>query len=115
MEFDFTGNPTLSFDKAKKSVGREVVKIDFQKVSLAKGWKKESGKDKKLSIKLDKPSDAENYELLLPCEDKEGKLFNIHVVLKKKAATPAEESKPAIPEEKPDERIKPDGDLIREA
>ncbi len=115
LEFDFTGNPTLSFDKAKKSVGREVVKIDFQKVSLAKGWIKESGKDKKLSIKLNKPSDAENYEFLLPCEDKEGKLFNIHVVLKKKAATPAEESKPAIPEEKPDERIKPDGDLIREA
>ncbi|MGN0257063.1 MAG: Stp1/IreP family PP2C-type Ser/Thr phosphatase [Bacteroides sp.] len=121
LEFDITGNPTLSFDKAKKSLGREVVKIDFQKVGLAKGWIKESGKDKQLLIKLEKPNDAEKYEFLLPCEDKEGKPFNIHVILQKKAAVPAEETKPAAPEEekpveeKPQENVKPDGDLIREA
>lgn len=121
LEFDITGNPTLSFDKAKKSLGREVVKIDFQKVGLAKGWIKESRKDKRLLIKLEKPNDAEKYEFLLPCEDKEGKPFNIHVILQKKAAVPAEETKPAAPEEekpveeKPQENVKPDGDLIREA
>ena len=121
LEFDITGNPTLSFDKAKKSLGREVVKIDFQKVGLAKGWIKESGKDQQLLIKLEKPNDAEKYEFLLPCEDKEGKPFNIHVILQKKAAVPAEETKPAAPEEekpveeKPQENVKPDGDLIREA
>lgn len=121
LEFDITGNPTLSFDKAIKILGREVVKIDFQKVGLAKGWIKESRKDKRLLIKLEKPNDAEKYEFLLPCEDKEGKPFNIHVILQKKAAVPAEETKPAAPEEekpveeKPQENVKPDGDLIREA
>lgn len=119
LELDFGGNAMLSFNKAKQPLGREVASVDNKKAKLAKGWKEDSAKDKQLLIKLDKPNDAETYEFLLPCEDKDRKPFNIRIVLKKKSAAPVEEIKPAVPEEKPEEKkpeeaVTPDGDLIRE-
>ena len=119
LELDFGGNAMLSFNKAKQPLGREVASVDNKKAKLAKGWKEDSAKDKQLLIKLDKPNDAETYEFLLPCEDKDRKPFNIRIVLKKKSVAPVEEIKPAVPEEKPEEKkpeeaVTPDGDLIRE-